>query len=117
MLAGIEGSSQGYWGSRKCGKRGIEIVGHVDYIQEAENKVEGMQGAQACTLLSVHLCSQVCTFVLRCAPLFSGVRLVGGEQGQSGRQVVAHWKSTQAGNFVASYRFSIIPLFGGKARR
>ena len=104
MLAGIEGSSQGYWGSRKCGKRGIEIVGHVDYIQEAENKVEGMQGAQACTLLSVHLCSQVCTF-------FSGVHLVGGEQGQSGRQVVAHWKSTQAGNFIATYRVSIIPLF------
>ena len=42
VLAGIEGSSQGYWGSRKCGKRGIEIVGHVDYIQEADNKVESV---------------------------------------------------------------------------
>ena len=63
MLAGVEGAFQGYWGSRKCGKRGIEIVGHVDYIQEAENKVEGMQGVKCAPLFSgVHLCSQVCNW-------------------------------------------------------
>ena len=44
MLAGVEGAPQGYWGSRKCGKRGIEIVGHVDNIQEADNKVESGDG-------------------------------------------------------------------------